>query len=505
MLKRAALLGALTLIAGCKKAQDVAPPAPARLVTPVTLPDQPSTVRMPISVPLADLRREIEGAVPRTLLVIDEPPRVCIKTKSKLLPDLTCRLRGQVTRGAIGLKGAGEVITLTIPVSATVRAENIGKLIKRETATGAVVVTTRLRLGLRPDWVPTAKVDANYRWTNPIGIDFLGQRITFQSKVDPKLHEILNQLERQLPGKLARAGVRDKAASIWAKGFRSERIKSEPLIWARFTPQAIGFSGYRVAGNDLVVGLSARLKSETIFGERPADPPVTPLPRLQGPLAEQGINMHVPVFVPYSILEAAATDALVKPGKRRLKLKNGHSADVTVRKVTIYGAAGGKVAVGLDLMIDAIGGLVSPSGTLWFVATPNLDIPGRVLSVRDLTVVGRTDSQIFNALVSAVNDTDLHDQMIAAIRYDFAKDYQSGLTKADAWLKEQPFEGFVFKGKLAGAAIRDARVAPDGVLISADAKADGGLAWNPARAAQLVAKRHAERDAKARAKKLAGG
>ncbi|CAM3144081.1 DUF4403 domain-containing protein [Sphingomonas antarctica] len=501
---RAMTLAGLVLIAGCKKAVEIVQPAPPRLTAPVTVADQPSTIRMPIAVPLADLRREIEGAVPRVLQVIDEPPRVCIKTKSKLLPDLTCRLRGQVTRGPIGLTGAGDVITLTIPVSATVRAENIGKLIKHETATGAVVVTTRLRLGLHPDWTPTAKVDANYRWTNPIGVDFLGQRITFESKVDPKLHQILAQLERQLPAKLAKAGVRDKAAGIWAKGFRAERVKSEPLIWARFTPQAIGFSGYRVIGNQLVVGLSARMKTETIFGNKPADPPVTPLPRLEGPMAEQGINMHVPAFVPYGILEGAAGDALIKPGKRTLKLTNGHSVDVTVRHVTVYGSTGGKLAVGLDLLLDAVGGLVAPSGTVWFVATPVLDIPGRILSVRDLTLVGRTDSAVFNALVAAINDTSLHDQLTTSLRYDFARDYQSGLTKADAWLKEQPFEGFVFNGHLVGAAIRDARVAPAGVLISADAKAAGGLTWNPSRAAVLVAQRHAKRDAKERAKKLAG-
>ncbi len=499
MLRPSALLLVLP-IAGCQGARDGTPAAPPHLATPVTLPDQPSTVRMPIAVPLADLKRAIEQDVPRVLQIIDEPPRVCIKTRSKLLPDISCRLRGQVTRGPIGLSGAGEVITLTIPVSATVRAENIGKLIKRETATGAVMVTTRLRLGLRPDWTPVAQVDANYRWTNPIGIDLLGQRITFQSKVDPKLREILNQLERRLPARLARAGVRDKAASIWAKGFRSERVKSEPLIWARFTPQAIGFAGYRVAGGLLTANLSARLKTETIFGERPADPPVTPLPRLEGPLAEQGINMHVPVFVPYGVLEGAANDTLVRPGKRRLKLKNGQTVDATVRKVTIYGSTGGRLAVGLDVELGAFGGLVAPAGQLWFVATPVLDIPGRVLSVRDLTLVGQTDSAVFNALVAAVNQTSLRDQLTASIRYDFARDYQAGLTKADAWLKQQPFEGFVFNGHLIAAAIRDARVAPAGVLISADARAAGGLTWNPARASQLVAERRAARE---RAKGLA--
>ncbi len=57
---------------------------------------------MPIAVSLADLRAAINDEVPRVLQVIDEPPRICIKTKSKLLPDISCRLRGRVTRGPIG-------------------------------------------------------------------------------------------------------------------------------------------------------------------------------------------------------------------------------------------------------------------------------------------------------------------------------------------------------------------------------------------------------------------
>ncbi len=51
--------------------------------------------------------------------------------------------------------------------------------------------------------------------------------------------------------------------------------------------------------------------------------------------------------------------------------------------------------------------------------------------------------------------------------------------------------------------MRDARVAPEGVLISADARADGGLTWDPQKAAKLVAQRKARRAARERAKALA--
>lgn len=216
-------------------------PAPPRLIEPLVLKEQASTIRIPVAIPLSELEKAINDEVPQVLERIDEPQQACIKTKSKLLPDISCRLVGNVRRGHIRLTGSGNVLRLTMPVSATVRAENIGKIIKRETATGAMNVTARVTLGLSRDWRPRAKVDADYNWTNKIGIDFLGRRITFASKVDPKLRQILSGLERTLPRHLDKVQARSQVQRIWAKGFTSVRVKTDPQIWARFTPERVGF------------------------------------------------------------------------------------------------------------------------------------------------------------------------------------------------------------------------------------------------------------------------
>lgn len=475
-------------------------PAPPRLTEPLVLKEQASTIRLPVAIPMAELEKAINAEVPTELHRIDEPQQACIKTKSKLLPDISCRLVGSVRRGRIRLTGSGNVLRIAMPVNATVRAENIGKIIKRETATGAMNVTARVTLGLSRDWRPRAKVDADYAWTNKIGIDILGRRITFASKVDPKLRQVLANLERTLPRHLDKVQARTKVQRVWAKGFTSVRVKTDPQIWARFTPERVGFSGYSVQNGNLVVGFAAQAKTETVLGERPADPPVTPLPNLMGQLPGRGINVHVPVLVLYPLLERAALKELQKPEFASAKLKGGLEADAQYHRVTIYGTPQNQVAVGVDMTLKT--GTVTTKGTVWFVARPVVDIEKRIVGIRELAVAGDTDSKAFNLLLQMVNQTALRDRMMAAIRYDFTKDYDDGLAKADAWLEEQPFEGFVFKGEMGRATIREVRIAPEGFLVEADATATASLTHDPRRAAVLVAERRARRAARERARAL---
>lgn len=112
---------------------------------------------------------------------------------------------------------------------------------------------------------------------------------------------------------------------------------------------------------------------------------------------------------------------------------------------------------------------------------------------RHLQVAGQTDSTAFNTLLDAVNKTTLRDRMVQAIRYDFAKDYEAGLRKADKWLQAEPFEGFVFKGELGQAHIRDVRIAPDGLLVEADATGSGAMTYAPKEAMKLIVERRARR------------
>jgi hypothetical protein len=484
-------------LAGC--GEKTSNPAPPRLEAPVTLEDRSSTIRMPVGIPLSLLEKAINAEIPTLLQRIDEPQQTCIKTKSKLLPDISCRLVGTVKRGPIRVSGKGGALILTMPVHATVSAENIGKIIKRETADGSIVIRARVELGLTPQWKPQARIRADYSWTNRIGIDFLGRRITFASKVDPKLKAVLAQLERSLPGHITRLQAREKVASVWAKGFTSVRIKTDPQIWMRLTPQQVGFSGYRVVGDQLVIGFSARARMETLFGDRPTPAPVTPLPDLMRTLPPGGIDVYVPVLVRYAVLENVARKALLSRDYKGIKLKGGVTVDALFSNITIYGTPDNGIAVGLDTALQTLGGSISTKGRVWFVARPTIDIEKKVVGIRDLTVVGQMDSRAFDMLLDAINRSSIRERMVRDIRYDFSKEYAAGLTKADQWLEAEPFEGFVFKGDLVDAKIQKVHIAPDGLLVEASATGTGAMTYAPREAAKLVELRRQRRIARERA------
>jgi len=470
------------------------------MTTPVVLESRPSTIRLPVGVPLKELEKLINAETPVRLYTIDEPQQTCIKTKSPLLPDVSCRLVGKVDRGPIRLTGSGKTLILTMPVRTTVHAQNIGKIIKQETADGAVDVQARLTLDIAPNWTPQAKMQADYRWTDKLGIDFLGQRITFAEKVDPKLRELLQNLERSLPRQLNKLQARQHVAHLWAKGFTSVRAQTQPPIWVRFTPQRVGFSGYQARDGMLVLDLSAQARTETLFGAKPADPTPTPLPQLTRALPADGIHVYVPTLVKYEVLEAAARKALVSQTFRPLIANAPGAADAIVHDVTLYGTAANRIAVGLDVSLKTFGGMLATKGRIWFIAEPVVDVAAKVVRLRDLAVAGQTDSKTFNALLTAVNGTTLRDRVIQTIRYDFAQDYAAGLEKADTWLEAEPFEGFVFKGDLGDAAIRAVRIAPDGLIVEAEATGAGSLTWAPREATQLVIQRKAKRAAREAAK-----
>jgi hypothetical protein len=126
----ALFIPALFVLASCDGGP-ASNPAPPRLEEPLLLTEQPSTVRLPVSFPLADFQKLVNEEIPVELHKIDQPQQVCIKTKSKLLPDVSCRLVGSVTRGHITLTGRGTDIFLTMPVRAVVQARNIGKIVKQ--------------------------------------------------------------------------------------------------------------------------------------------------------------------------------------------------------------------------------------------------------------------------------------------------------------------------------------------------------------------------------------
>ena len=445
------MLGLALLLAGCNRdTGDI----PKRVDTVPDIPKLASTIVVPVNARLADLAAEINRATPQTLWTIDQHEEACVPAqritacaikrkdgscrigikKLKVTPDLSCRIVGQAVRGPIRLSGNGSVLTLTLPVRATVSAQDIGHLIKRETATGAANVRATVKLALTRDWNPTATVRIAYDWTNPPGIDILGKRIVFVDKADAKLKGVIAGLERSLPKQLAKLHVRDRLSSAWRDGFAVLQLNREnPPVWMRLTPQALGFGGYRVRGGDLLLDVQAKTLTETFVGDRPSDPAPTPLPPLASGLGAQGLAFNIPVLAQYDQLEPVVLRALEKRAARGITLPKLGAVDAEFGKVTIYATEGGRLAVGVQVKATLRSGVIGPTrGEVWLSGLPVNDENSERIRIDDLKVATRTDSKAVNMLIALFNDPVTLETIRTALTEDFARDYTKVLTAARA-------------------------------------------------------------------------
>jgi len=435
----------LLALAGCQR--EAGNPAPPRETGPAVFPQQVSTIVIPLAANLSDLQAHVNAAIPAALWQIDRyepqcvpPQRVKILGRHvKLTPALGCRIVGQVTRGPIRLGGSGSTLTITMPVTATVSARDVGGILKRETATGAAVVRAQARFGVRPDWTPTASVAIAYDWTEPPGIKFLGQRIRFVSKADDKLKGVIARLERELPAQLARIDARQRLDAFWARSFTSIMLnRDKPPAWMRITPRRLGFGGYRVANGQLQMMLSAEALTETFVGDRPTDPEPRPLPPATPLAGPEGLRFSIPVLADYHQIEPVVDRALGKLAAKGISLNGIGPIDVRFGKVTLYATQGGRLAVGVPAEVRARSShLAHAKGTVWLSAVPWNDAGSQRVRYRDLRIAQQSDNRAVGLLFLLFADQQLLGTLQDALAHNFAKDYDKVLVAARKALAER--------------------------------------------------------------------
>ncbi|MBB5715826.1 DUF4403 family protein [Sphingomonas aerophila] len=449
----AAATAALFSLAGCHRPPDRAPP---RATGVVEIEPQTSELDVPISARLATLSAALEEAIPRRLWTIDKPNQACVPSRSvKILfakiktPTLSCHIIGQVTRGPLRLSGKGRILSVTMPIHASVSARDIGHVLHGETAVGDAQVRADTTLDIAPDWSPRGSVDIHYDWTDEPHIDFLGQRIEFTSRADTKLRGVVGRLEQTLPRELARLHVRDQAEAAWRSAFTSLQVnRSRPPVWLRIAPQAMSYGGYRVEGQMLVLRLGMTARTETFVGPRPADPAPTPLPALTK--RRPGTNRVVfalPVIAAYEELEPVLARALAKRASRPFHVPGIGPVLARFAKVTVYGTTGGRIAVGLAFSAATEGG--SPShGTVWLTALPINAPNSRRVAFTQLQVSGVTDSTGTNLLLRLANAPTLSTTLSDALTQNFSDDYDKLLTKVSRSISVKRTGSFVIRARI---------------------------------------------------------
>lgn len=472
---------------GCSRGAEFT--APPRANDAITVPAQASVLAVPVEARLAALARALEQEVPRELWTIDRPDQTCLPPRTaKVLgvslrtPQLRCRIVGRVTRGPMALSGSGETLVVTMPIHAEVSAQDVGGILKRETATGDARVRALVRLSLRRDWQPQARVRIVYDWTREPGIDFLGQRIEFTSRADAKLKGVVARLERTLPRQLATLGVRGEVERVWQKAFTSLMLnRANPPVWMRVTPQQLRYGGYAITGDRLRLNLGLAARTETFVGPRPADPPRTPLPPLapmQRPPGE--IRFFIPVIADYRELEPVVLRALIRRSARPFMVPGIGAVDARFTKATLYGTSGGRIAAGVAFSArDREGRLGPSSGTVWLTGLPVTQPNSRRVGFGALQVSGATDSTGADLLLRLANAPGLAATVAQALAQDFEKDYVELLRTVSRAISEKREGDFVIRARIADLHTGELRAAGQGLYLPVTGIGTASIALEP--------------------------
>ncbi|WP_294340037.1 DUF4403 family protein [uncultured Sphingomonas sp.] len=477
-----AVLTLAAAIAGCSR--PVGNPAPPQLKDGATrLPQQSSTIIVPVTADLASVERGLDAETPRTLWTIDQHRDVCVEGRRvagvKVTPDLGCRLVGQVTRGDIRLSGRGERLDITMPVSARIAARDVGGIISK-TATGSAIVHATAKLRIVGDWQPRATLDISYRWRELPGTEVAGQRITFRREADEKLVGIVRRLERDLPRQLERLRPRDDLQKVWAKAFTTIQLsKRNPPAWLRVTPRALGVGGYRVEGRQLRLTLAAEALTETFVGDRPPDPAVTPLPPPSRVAGRPGLRFFVPVLADYAQLEPVVERTLRRLAARGIDVPGVGAVEAQFGKVTVYATDGGRIAVGVQAQVRPRDGGPTTRGEVWLSALPYNAPDSQLVQARDVKLATKTDSVAVDLLVQLLSTVQVQQAIALALRHDFAPDYQKVLAKAQAAIGARREGDFLLSTDVRQVSTGQLQVTGAGLFLPVRAEGDARIEYRP--------------------------
>lgn len=503
------LLLSICLLVGCS--DDAGNRAPARIETAANFPKQASTIVVPLTVNLADLEARLNQSTPTRLWAINRREPKCIPAQrvticpihkqkckgtncknvgckfgikgTKVTPDVACNIVGQVTRGRIYLSGRGDQIFVMMPIKAAISARDVGGVIKRETANASANVRATVKMSVNKAWSPVAKVDIDYNWSEPPGIDFLGKRIRFVRKADAELARVIAGLERDLSREISRVHTRAMIEGAWRQSFTSIMLNRErPPAWMRITPQQLGFGGYRVRGQQLEMILAAETITETFVGDRPTNPEIKPLPPPARIAGDRGLRFHIPMLADYAELEPVLERALNKLAKKGISLDGIGPVDVKFGKVTVYATEGGKLAVGIRANADIIRSpLKGTNGEIWLSAIPYNQANSQIIRVRDLQIAGRTDRETVNLLFSLFEDPEVLSEISSALTEDFNKDYQKILVAAKKAVAQRREGDFTLSAVVDKVSHGTVIVTGQGLFLPVDVTGMASIRYTPSR------------------------
>ncbi|MCP2015452.1 hypothetical protein L1280_002614 [Deinococcus sp. HSC-46F16] len=421
-----------------------------------------SSLVLPVTVPLSGVQAAANARVPAEFARLDE-------TRPLAGGLLGVRLTGTVTRTGhvrVGATPEGDALLVRVPLRAAFRAEGqgLGSALGRDFG-GEATVSLRLTPTLGTDWQAGVKVAGTVEWTDPLSVELTpGVRVSVQSLVDGQVRAALDRVTADIERAVREgADLRDRAGALWARAGQPWTLPAPEPAYARVTPRTLTVSPFRFTGDALKLTVGATFDLSAGLGRAPAQAPA-PLPPLR--VAEPptpGVALALPVRLPYPDLSRAATRAAAA---RTVTLPLPLSPTLRVENVVVTGR-GPHLNAAVTVRVSGPLGL-NVRATADVSGVPALDASGRVVTLRDPTVVTRREG-LTGRVVGWLADARAQAYLRGAARFDLTPQLTQARGQVQSRLPFTPVPGVTLTGKVGELRLTGLSVTPDALVVTAAA------------------------------------
>lgn len=421
-----------------------------------------SSITLPLTVPLAGVQQAANARVPGEFARLDE-------TRTFLGGLLSVRLTGTVTRaGQVSVQPApeGDGLTVSVPIRADFRAEPAGpgSFLTRDFG-GAATVRLHVTPFVTPEWEAGAQVAGDYTWTDPLSVELApGVRVSVQALVDRQVRAQLDRVAAEVAQAIREsARLRTRAGTLWARTQQPWTLPTPDPAYARVTPRSLTVSPFRFTPEALKLTVGATFDLTAGLGHAPAVPP-TPLPPLKvAPPPIPGVELSVPVRLPYPELSQAATRAA---SERPLTLPVPFSPTLRVTSVTVT-PRGTRLNAAVTVSVSGPLGL-RVQATADVTGTPTLDPPGRIVTLRGVTVTTRRTG-LTGRVLGWLADERAQAYLARVARFDLTSRLTQAQRQIQARLPYTPAPGVELAGTVGPLKLSGLSVTPEALVVTATA------------------------------------
>jgi len=457
-----------------------------------------STITLPIQVDLKVLENYLNNLIPMYLADIDERNRVCVKPKSfktkgipkcrmhgykisckhswikiRTVPKIKCDIRGWVKRdGRITVTGRGETLRFAFPIKSQVTTKSY----IQETAHASAILYVDATPHINKDWSLSLDLAHNYTWSvkpTIILLDFV--KINIQDKVEPKIHQKLNEFVKKVPELLADLNIKKRVNTVWKDIQEPFKLDVDSETYLLFKPEGVSCSGFSIVDNCIRTTISAKGKTLILVGEPSEDCQKTELCDIGSiPHQEGKFTIHLPVAVTYQELLDISSK----------RFREGYSIDMIksvlpgVLKVShpkIEKSSAGKIRISAHMNYDNRSPWIRSidlfnwfdvDGEITFIAAPRIDKQSRSLVLDHLVYDSTTSSDLFDLLVNAAQMEPLTAYVASLMKFEFGEKVDESIVKANEALKNFSKDDMNLTARLEMASIEDLMINEEEIMIN---------------------------------------